>query len=455
MGFRFSRRIGILPGLKLNLSGSGVSLSAGVRGAHLNFGSRGAYASMGIPGTGLSYRQRIGGGRSNSAPTQMTPAQIRSVGDRQNDDMAMQLAGGGAQHISLNPDEARRYVADPRFRLMDPETGLRLTPARLETMIKAGELKEKLENLQVQLQTEAEEYQHLLNFWKPLPAIPSAADWNNALSKGAFESRIAAPTPPDWPAAQAKLLAELTAKEHTGLNRYLPEFVSRSDAKADFAAAWPAREAELQQQYDDQVQHYQQQVAQEQSAWEAAEAQRIGWIQRLLSGNLEEIDHTVAEVLTGLQLPFHTHCDYFLDDAHAIGLHLELPTQEEVIPETTKAILKNGDTRDVRRTEAERATDYTRLAMGVVLFMAAELASYLPTVQEIQIAAFTRRPRVRETDPIDSYVLDVTLPRTALTEFGAEDNLAAFMTRQAGRFHVNRDGGLDPIPAPTWMEHVN
>jgi hypothetical protein len=175
----------------------------------------------------------------------------------------------------------------------------------------------------------------------------------------------------------------------------------------------------------------------------------------LLSGNLEEIDHTVAEVLTGLQLPFHTHCDYFLDDAHAIGLHLELPTQEEVIPETTKAILKNGDTRDVRRTEADRATDYTRFAMGVVLFMAAELASYLPTVQEIRIAAVTRRPRVRETDPIDSYVLDVTLPRTALTEFGAEDNLAAFMTSQAGRFHINRDGGLDPIPAPTWMEHEN
>ncbi|HUC84282.1 MAG TPA: DUF4236 domain-containing protein, partial [Candidatus Acidoferrales bacterium] len=98
MGFRFSRRIGILPVLKLSLNGSGVSLSAGVRGAHLIFGSRGAFGSLGIPGTGLSYRQRIGDGGSNSAPTQMTPAQIRSVGDRQNDDMAMQLAGGGPHH---------------------------------------------------------------------------------------------------------------------------------------------------------------------------------------------------------------------------------------------------------------------------------------------------------------------------------------------------------------------
>jgi len=37
MGFRSSRRIGILPGLKLNFSGSGVSLSAGVRGAHVSY----------------------------------------------------------------------------------------------------------------------------------------------------------------------------------------------------------------------------------------------------------------------------------------------------------------------------------------------------------------------------------------------------------------------------------
>ena len=59
MGFRFSRRVSILPGLKLNLSGSGASLSARGRGAHINLGPRGLYGSAGIPGTGLSYRQRL------------------------------------------------------------------------------------------------------------------------------------------------------------------------------------------------------------------------------------------------------------------------------------------------------------------------------------------------------------------------------------------------------------
>lgn len=55
MGFRFSRRFKILPGLRLNLSRSGVSTSVGTRGAWLTFGKSGTRATVGLPGTGVSY----------------------------------------------------------------------------------------------------------------------------------------------------------------------------------------------------------------------------------------------------------------------------------------------------------------------------------------------------------------------------------------------------------------
>ncbi len=454
MGFRFSRRVGILPGLKLNFSGSGVSLSAGVRGAHLNFGPRGTYASMGIPGSGLSYRQRIGGGRSSSPPTTaLTEDQIKTVGNRENDETAVKVFREGTQNLAVSPDEARRYIADPRFKLMDPDTGRRLTPAKLEAMIKANELKEKLENLQVQLQTETEEYQHRLNFWKPLPAIPSVEDGNAALGKRPFASRLAAPPPPDMQVEQAKYLNELTAQEHTGLNKFLPGFVARSDAKSDFKTLWPEREAQVQQEYNERYQQYEQQVAAESAAWDETEARRIDWVRKLLAGDLEEINHTIEEVLTGLQLPFKTHCDYFLQDARSVCLQVNLPELEEVIPETTKEILKNGGTREVRRTKSERQTDYTRLAMGECLFVAAELFSYLPLAQEIKVAAYTQRPRIKETDPLDSYVLDVTFNPEAVKGFGSDDNLSAIFARQGGRFDVNADGGLSRIEPPSWLQH--
>jgi hypothetical protein len=57
-GLRFQRRVRIFPGVHLNLSLSGVGVSAGGRGFHVGMTARGQkYVSTGIPGTGLSVRQ--------------------------------------------------------------------------------------------------------------------------------------------------------------------------------------------------------------------------------------------------------------------------------------------------------------------------------------------------------------------------------------------------------------
>lgn len=59
MGLRFSKRIKIMPGVRVNLSARGASLSVGPRGASVNIGRRGVYANASLPGTGLSYRERL------------------------------------------------------------------------------------------------------------------------------------------------------------------------------------------------------------------------------------------------------------------------------------------------------------------------------------------------------------------------------------------------------------
>lgn len=59
MAIRFRKSIKLAPGIRLNLSKNGLSLTAGVRGASLNFGSRGTYMNTGIPGTGFYSRERI------------------------------------------------------------------------------------------------------------------------------------------------------------------------------------------------------------------------------------------------------------------------------------------------------------------------------------------------------------------------------------------------------------
>ena len=61
MGFRFRRTISVLPGVHVNLSKSGESVSLGREGAMVNLGHGHETVSLGIPGTGLGYRTSSGG----------------------------------------------------------------------------------------------------------------------------------------------------------------------------------------------------------------------------------------------------------------------------------------------------------------------------------------------------------------------------------------------------------
>lgn len=72
MGFRFQKRLKIMPGVTLNLSKSGVSTSVGTKGARATFGHGKTRTTLGIPGSGLSHTEVRTNRRRNTAPT--TPA---------------------------------------------------------------------------------------------------------------------------------------------------------------------------------------------------------------------------------------------------------------------------------------------------------------------------------------------------------------------------------------------
>ena len=60
MGLIFRQRFKILPGVHLNLSANGLSVSLGAPGATINLSpKRGTRLALGIPGTGLSYRTSL------------------------------------------------------------------------------------------------------------------------------------------------------------------------------------------------------------------------------------------------------------------------------------------------------------------------------------------------------------------------------------------------------------
>jgi hypothetical protein len=406
MGFRFSRHVSIMPGLKLNLSKSGVSVSTGVRGAHLTLGSRGLYGAVGIPGTGLSYRQRLDG-------------------------------------------QARSYDR--------PTVERRLSARQIEAQMRRDEQENNARAAQQSIDDEWEHYQCVLNFWKPLPEIPSLENFVEAQAKRPFKSILQAPHEPVWMDEQSKCLNLLahSLKSKWPCN-FLPDFFARRKAKELFPSVWPEKEAEIQKLYADSFTDYQQRLQKEQEEWDAKETDRVAWLQRLTAGDMQEVKHTLNEIFTGLALPFksHSQCRLFFDTPDLVSVNLELPEIEEIIFSMRKKLLKNGEVREVLRNEEERNRDYFDLITGECAFMAAEIFSYLPLCQAVRLAAYTQRPKQMENDPIDSYVLDVKFPREELKNYNPETTpMRSFLIHVGARFDQAANFKLQRIEPPSWLKH--
>jgi Protein of unknown function (DUF4236) len=83
---RLWRRVRVAPGVTINLSKSGPSVSVGPRGSKVTFGRRGVRQTVGIPGTGMYATRQLPrtGSRGRAVPAQppaQPPAPAQEVAD--------------------------------------------------------------------------------------------------------------------------------------------------------------------------------------------------------------------------------------------------------------------------------------------------------------------------------------------------------------------------------------
>ena len=96
VGFRFQRRIKILPGLAINISKSGVGFSAGGRGFHAGIDAKGRrYTSASLPGTGISWRQYQKAKPHHALPPHVAPR----IGPAEDHELSPR---GGASRVAKN-----------------------------------------------------------------------------------------------------------------------------------------------------------------------------------------------------------------------------------------------------------------------------------------------------------------------------------------------------------------
>lgn len=170
MGFRFRRSVKIAPGVRVNFGKRGSSLSFGGRGATVTMGKNGVYGNVSIPGTGISFREKLSG----SSPRQRSVRSVAAAQEPETVNMAINV------HVS---DDGTLEFTDKDGGVLDKKfvsTAWKQHPEALKKMLdeKAEEINGDI-NLLTHVFTdiphpESEPEYEPIEFGEPEPVAPDA-----------------------------------------------------------------------------------------------------------------------------------------------------------------------------------------------------------------------------------------------------------------------------------------
>jgi len=424
MSFRFSRRVKLLPGVRVNMGLRGASLSVGGRGSTLNLSKRGVRTTLGIPGTGLSWTS------SSTSRRRRTPS----------------TTSGIAKSVAAAEREARA--------------------AEAQASVEAAELEREAQ----------------VNSWRAMPGIPSEADYLRATYAGTWPH--ATPPRPEEASERAAFQVECEQRAKTKETVSVPRVVigilvlagslslgismgslctgiagfvvalallvpelskpgrRRPLAQTYFSQEWPLHWMELQANW----------AAYE--AWPEQERERAAFAARLVQGDLAALAESLEDSLADLEFPFEASCRVAVPEQHETFVLLDLPEIEDAIAEEKQRALKSGEVKEVRRTQKERQAEYARLATGLALWVARTAFAAGPTLQRVHVAAYTQRRRTGTGELVDDYVYEVCFEREVASQWRPDEVDPIEVLRSVpSRIDLRADGQLKAIRAPEW-EHV-
>ncbi len=357
MGFRFRRSIKLAPGLRLNVSKSGVSMSAGLRGASVSMGKNGVYGNVGVPGTGVSYRKRLdssSGGSRYSDGARSSASSLAAYRDFS--EVCLKLKGDlrcklcDENHEPLPSAEDRYLRREYRSDIIAALNGL------------CEECNEPLEAIQS------------LHLHTPSPAD----SWMTLDFYPAFEGAV--PEPPSY--------------EVISWVDYL--FYWRKGQKK-------VRNQERETRYHKRLEDWQQSVDQ----YEAE--QQAQWDARLSTHESQE--EFLEKMIGRIDWPRETQvCFKLSEDQKTVWLDTDLPEIEDMPGETFRVVERGLRLKAQPFSATQLRVNYLRHVHGVGFRLIGEVFRALP-VERVVFSGFTQRSDAATGHIQDDYLYSVQVER--------------------------------------------
>lgn len=382
MGVRFRRRIKLAPGLHLNLSGSGLSLSAGPRGASMTFGGRrGTYMNTGIPGSGLYMRERVGAAQSHASSR---PA-----------------AGASTVQMSVTAsveDDGTVTFRDQAGNLLD------------ERLVKQAKAQQK-DAIQGLMQTACDEINGHLEALEHIHYVTPTPDWHPAYEPQPY------PEPKPFKPALRRygLLDRLFASRRTRIDR------ENAGAESTYNANMLIWNRGLREH-------------------EAREQARKALFEEKVHTEVPAMEIVLEESLMDIVWPRETSLESEIrDGGRVVMIDVDLPEIEE-LPRKTAAVPARGYKLSIKELAATRLQQlYMRHVHGIGFRIVGEAFAVLPKAEEVVLSGYSQRPD-KATGEVQSqylYSVRVQRPEWGRINFANLDDVDP--VEALGRFDIRRE----------------
>lgn len=380
MALRFRKSFKLALGIRMNLSGSGASLSVGPRGSSIGIGRRGTYLNTGIPGTGLYARQRIGGGGHAAKP--------KSAGQQASQSLSIAVAISGDGTISFR-DAAGNMLSDQVVRAAKRQHG---------DAIK-GLIQQKCDEINQEVDAVGEIHLH----------TPSPSE-KPVYVRAEYEE-----CKPDEP-SQKKL-------------GFIPSLFKRLREKNE-----EKNRAEL-VEYQERLNLWERGKAQ----FEANEARQKTLVEALIYTDTGAMEEFLEESLQEIAWPRETNVSTeVLAGGRVIFIDVDLPEIEDM-PNKKAAVPANGyklSVKDLSAANIQRL--YMQHVHGIAFRTIGEVFAALPKAEEVVLSGYSQRPSKSTGQISDEYLLSVRVKRPDWSELAFGNLQSVDVVESLARFDLRR-----------------
>ena len=383
MAIRFRRRIKLAPGLHLNLSGSGLSFSAGPKGASMTIGGRGGtFMNTGIPGTGIYIRERVGD-RSAGA------SRLRSSSDSNTAPMTIT--------ISVEDDGSVTF-RDQTGELLDE---------RVLKQVKEQQ-KEAIKDL-----------------------MQGACDRINVHIEALEEIHHATPSPNKRPNYELQPYVE--PRPTTPLQR----------KHGIMGALFSSKRAQIDKENAEVEATYQRELLlwnNNRQQHEAREVVRRLLIEEKVLSELPAMEIVLEQRLMDIVWPRETALSSEVrNDGRVVMIDVDLPEIGE-LPRKTATMPARGYKLPIKELSSTRIQQlYMRHVHGIGFRILGEVFYVLPKAEQIVLSGYTQRPDKATGEVNDEYVYSVQVNRCDFAEINFSNLKAVDPVEALGRFNIRRE----------------